>query len=63
MNQPRCVTVVFACPRCASAYRAKQKPDIGFGSFDCWDCGDEIYRWSGRYIYTDWDQLSKESSS
>lgn len=60
MNHLQFVKVIFACPLCTSAYRAVQRPYFGFGSFDCWDCGVEIYRWSGNYVYTDWDQIATE---
>jgi transposase-like protein len=49
-------TVVFVCPRCGRTYQATQKPqrDGGAGQFDCSDCRTNIYVWSGRYDYIDW---------
>lgn len=52
------VEVIFACPHCATAYSAIQRPLSDFGSFDCWDCRTEIYRWSGEYKYSDWEQIT-----
>ena len=58
MIEPVRVTVIFACPRCATAYSAVQRVAFDFGSFDCWDCQTEIYRWAGEYKYDDWEQIT-----
>jgi hypothetical protein len=60
MIQPERATVIFAYPRCTSVYSAIQRPARDFGSFDCWDCRTEIYRWSGAYSYTEWDDITCE---
>jgi len=58
MSQRRHIRVIFACPQCAVAYSAVQQSGSGFGSFDCWDCKTEIYRWSAPYIYSDWNEIT-----
>jgi hypothetical protein len=51
------ITVFFSCKKCGARYQAKQEPSERerFGSFDCWECKSEIYRWSGRREYVEWD--------
>jgi hypothetical protein len=51
------ITVFFSCKECGARYQAKQEPchEERFGSFDCWECKSEIYRWSGALEYVDWD--------
>ena len=29
-----------------------------FGSFDCWGCKNEIYRWSDMLKYVEWDSIA-----
>lgn len=58
MSRLRRVTVIFACSHCGATYSAIQRPASDFGSFDCWDCKTEIYRWSTKYSYTDWEQIT-----
>jgi predicted RNA-binding Zn-ribbon protein involved in translation (DUF1610 family) len=57
MSEARVTKVMFACPHCAAVYVATQQARADAGSFDCWDCRTEIFRWSGDYYYGDWDQI------
>ena len=53
----RLTKVIFACPKCDATYVATQRYRFDSGSFDCWDCMTEIFRWSGDYRYSKWDQI------
>ena len=57
MKRSHHVMVVFACPDCGAPYIARQEYKRGLGSFDCWDCKTEIFRWSGEYEYANWDGI------
>jgi len=49
-------TVIFACPKCGTAYQATQEqhPDQHSGSFKCQDCQTEVHAWSGVFSFFDW---------
>jgi predicted RNA-binding Zn-ribbon protein involved in translation (DUF1610 family) len=57
MIKDRLTKIMFACPYCAAVYVATQQCRRDLGSFDCWDCMTEIFRWSGDYRYSNWDQI------
>jgi hypothetical protein len=50
------ITVVFACPRCSTIYRASQYRGVGphFGVFNCVACRAQVYAWSGIHDFLDW---------
>jgi predicted RNA-binding Zn-ribbon protein involved in translation (DUF1610 family) len=50
------ITVVFACPKCATVYRASQYRGVGthFGAFNCVACHARVYAWQGLYDFLDW---------
>ena len=50
------ITVVFACPECATVYRASQYRGVGthFGVFNCVACHTQVYSWSDIYDFLDW---------
>jgi predicted RNA-binding Zn-ribbon protein involved in translation (DUF1610 family) len=49
--------VIFGCLKCGAAYIATQHCRSDVGSFDCWDCAEEIFCWSGDYRYGNWKQM------
>ncbi len=54
-------TVIFACPKCGTAYQATQQqhPDDHSGSFKCQDCRTEVHAWSGIFSFFDWKAYEK----
>ena len=54
-------TVIFACPKCGTAYQAtqQQRPDDHSGSFKCQDCRTEVHAWSGIFSFFDWKAYEK----
>jgi predicted RNA-binding Zn-ribbon protein involved in translation (DUF1610 family) len=50
------ITVIFACPRCGTVYRASQYRGVGtqFGIFNCLACHTQVYAWNGAYDFSDW---------
>jgi len=50
------ISVIFACPKCALVYVAKQERRRAklAGQFDCPTCGAAVHGWSGAYYYPHW---------
>ncbi len=49
--------VLFACNRCGQIYLALQQRAKGAGQFDCTECLNPVYAWSGSYDYAVWMPL------
>jgi hypothetical protein len=56
MRASKPITVIFACPKCATVYRASQYRGTGthFGVFNCVACHAQVYAWSGIHDFLDW---------
>ena len=48
------IKVLFACNRCGQIYFALQQRTKGAGEFDCTECLNPVYEWSGSYDYAVW---------
>jgi peptide subunit release factor 1 (eRF1) len=52
MSSATQTTVIFACPKCGTAYQATREQHPG--SFKCQDCQTEVHAWSGVFSFFDW---------
>ena len=50
-HAPACRRARYVAMRKAVEFSQKER----FGSFDCWECKNEIYRWSDMLEHVEWD--------
>ena len=51
------IKVLFVCNTCGQIYLALQQRAKGAGQFDCTECLNPVYAWSGSYDYVVWMPL------
>jgi predicted RNA-binding Zn-ribbon protein involved in translation (DUF1610 family) len=56
--EPAPIKVIFMCDGCGQIFLAIQRRTNGTGKFDCTECGDTVYVWSGAYDYSAWKAMA-----
>jgi hypothetical protein len=61
MSNDTPVTVHFSCPHCLAVYRAAQErtAEKRPGEFYCGSCGTPIHEWTGFYVFSNWNAVTK----
>ncbi len=52
------IKVLFVCKVCGQIYLALQQRAKGAGTFDCNECLNRVYEWSGSFDYAVWMPLN-----